>query len=73
VVRAQRKPASLGIEGLIGEIGEVRGAVTAKGRVKVFVHGEYWDADTDGPLAVGDTVRVVESSGMRIRVRRQEP
>ena len=32
-------------------------------RVKVFVHGEYWDADTDEPLAVGDAVEVAAREG----------
>jgi len=38
---------------------------------RVFVHGEYWDALADVPLATGDAVRVVGvEEGMRLRVER---
>ena len=39
--------------------------------LKVFVHGEYWDADSDEPLAVGDAVEVISVDGLRVRVRRR--
>jgi membrane-bound serine protease (ClpP class) len=58
----------LGREGLIDEIGEVR--VKLKPRGKVFVHGEYWDAESDGEIEVGEAVRVVGFDGMRLRVQR---
>ena len=44
--------------------------VDGDGRAKIFVHGEYWDADTDGPVAVGDAVEVTAIAGLRLRVRR---
>ncbi len=69
VVRAHRRRPSVGAEGMIGEIGHVR-RVDGDGRAKIFVHGEYWDADTDGPVAVGDAVEVTAIAGLRLRVRR---
>jgi membrane-bound serine protease (ClpP class) len=54
------------MEGLIGEIGEVRDRLAPKG--KIFVHGEYWNANADGEIDVGDKVRVVGYDGMRLTV-----
>jgi membrane-bound serine protease (ClpP class) len=68
VFRSQKSKPSLGVEGLIGEIGEVRGKLTPKG--KVFVHGEYWNAQADGEIDVGEKVKVVGyDDGMCLRVR----
>ena len=72
VLRAQRSPVRTGAEGLPGEIGIVR--VGPRGELKVFVHGEQWDAVADGSLHDGDRVAVVRvESGLRLRVRRHEP
>jgi membrane-bound serine protease (ClpP class) len=68
VFRSQKSKPSLGIEGLIGEIGEVRGKLTPKG--KVFVHGEYWNAQAEGEIDVGEKVKVVGyDDGMCLKVR----
>ena len=69
VVRTQRQRSSVGAEGMLGEIGQVRRVLVPGRRVKVFVHGEYWDADTNEPLAEGDAVEVTAVNGMRMRVR----
>ena len=73
VVRTQRSRSRVGAEGMVGEIGEVRRPLDRQGRVKVFVHGEYWDATADEPLDIGDAVEVVGVEGMRMRVRRSSP
>lgn len=70
VVRTQRRRSTVGAEGMIGERGQVRRVLVPARQVKVFVHGEYWDAETDEPLDVGDTVEVAAMSGLRLRVRR---
>lgn len=70
VVRTQRQRSSVGAEGMVGELGQVRRVLAPGRRVKVFVHGEYWDADTDESLAEGDTVEVTAVNGLRVRVRR---
>lgn len=69
VVRAQRRQPVSGAEGMVGEVGHVR-RVDGDGRLKVFVHGEYWEADADEALAVGDAVEVTAVEGLRVRVRR---
>ena len=69
VVRTQRSKPSLGREGLIGEIGEVRQRIVAPGG-KIRVHGEYWNAVADEPIEVGEPVEVTQVNGLRLKVRR---
>ncbi len=69
VVRTQRGRYVSGIEGMTGERGKAVSEVGEKGRV--FVHGEYWDAWSESPIAPGETVEVVRvGEGMRLEVRR---
>jgi membrane-bound serine protease (ClpP class) len=69
VVRAQVGRAKTGIEGLIGEIGVVKIALSPEG--KVFVHGELWQAVADEPLPVGCRVRVTGVRGLVLEVCRE--
>lgn len=68
VVRSQQSKPTMGMEGLIGEIGEVRSKLGPAG--KIFVHGEYWNARADGEIDVGEKVQVIGYDGMALRVRR---
>ena len=70
VFRSQKAKPTLGMDGLIGEIGEVRTKLSPSG--KVFVHGEYWNAQTqtDGQINVGDKVQIVGYDGMNLKVKR---
>jgi len=68
VFRSQKAAPALGKEGLIGQIGEVRGKLAPTGRI--FVHGENWRAEADAPIDVGEKVRVVGYDGMQLKVRR---
>ena len=68
VFRSQKTSPALGKEGLIGQIGEVRGRLAPTGRI--FVHGENWRAEADAPIDVGEKVRVVGYDGMQLKVRR---
>jgi membrane-bound serine protease (ClpP class) len=70
VVRTQRGKPSLGREGLIGEIGEVRQRIAAPPGGKILVHGEYWNATADEPIEVGEQAEVMQMSGLRLKVRR---
>ncbi len=73
VVRGQRRKVTVGVEGMIGEVGQVRRVLGPGHRVKVFVHGEYWDAEADEAVEVGQSVQVVAVDGLRMRVRRTAP
>ena len=68
VVRSQSAAPTLGMEGLIGKVGEARSKLSPNG--KVFVHGEYWNAQGDGEIEPGDRVKVVGYDGMRLKVVR---
>jgi membrane-bound serine protease (ClpP class) len=68
VFRSQKSKPTLGLEGLLGEIGEVRGKLSPTG--KIFVHGEYWNAQAEGEIDVGEKVQVVGYDGRCLRVSR---
>jgi membrane-bound serine protease (ClpP class) len=66
VVKARRNKAVTGAQGLIGETGVAKTALSPQG--KVFVHGELWDAIATTPLAVGELVRVDKVDGLTLEV-----
>jgi membrane-bound serine protease (ClpP class) len=39
----------------------------------VFVHGEYWKARSDAPIARGSRVRVVGVEGLLVTVTAEDP
>lgn len=67
-VRTWRQQPVSGLEGLIGEVGVVRERLAPRGRV--WVHGEYWTAESDEEIEAGQKVRVVGIDRMVLRVRR---
>jgi membrane-bound serine protease (ClpP class) len=68
VFKSQKLTQTTGMDGLIGEIGEVRIKLGPVG--KVFVHGEYWNAEADSEIDVGAKVEVTGYQGMRLKVSR---
>ena len=56
-----------GVEGMIGERGEVIEAVGA-GRGRVKVYGEIWAARSGAPLGPGERVRVAAVDGLTLEV-----
>ncbi len=69
VFRSQKSRPTMGFEGLVGELGEVRAKLSPSG--KVFVHGEYWNAQADDEIGVGERVEVIGYEGMSLKVRRR--
>src|SRR5438094_951780 len=57
VFRSQKSRPTLGLEGLLGEVGEVRGKLNPAG--KIFVHGEYWNAQADAEIDMSEKVNAV--------------
>lgn len=55
-----------GMDGMIGETGLVKDALNPVGRVQV--HGELWEAEAEGLVAEGETVRVDSVAGLKIKV-----
>ena len=68
VFRSQKAKPSLGIEGLIGEVGLAREKLSPRGMV--FVHGEYWTAEADEAIETGERVQVVGLDRMVLKVKR---
>lgn len=70
VVKAQRRQATTGQEGLIGAVGVVRDILDPKGTV--LCAGEHWRATAeDGPIGVEEEVVVVRVEGLTLVVRRR--
>jgi len=68
VLRAQMSKPSTGAAGLVGERGVARTALAPEGRV--FIHGEYWTAMSEEPIAAGEPVEVVKVINLKLLVRR---
>ncbi len=60
-----------GIEGLVGERGEVIAACDPLGQVRV--RGEIWAATSDPAAAVGESIRVTAVEGLTVRVEPAPP
>jgi len=57
-----------GTGGLVGASGEVRVRIAPRG--KVWVNGEYWNAESDEEIEVGQKIEVVAVQGLMMRVRK---
>jgi membrane-bound serine protease (ClpP class) len=69
VIRAHAKKVHTGREGLVGELGFAQTDLKPEG--KVFVHGELWNAETQGEIPQGSRVRVIKVlENLRIRVEK---
>jgi membrane-bound serine protease (ClpP class) len=66
VVKAQHRRTQTGLEGLIGATCEV--CVTINPTGKVFVHGEYWNAQSLIPIYKGEQAVITGVSDMRLTV-----
>ena len=70
VVRERKGRARTGIEGLVGEIGEVRVAIAPATPGWLFVHGEIWRARSAETLEVGARARIKAVHGLELDVSR---
>jgi len=66
VMKARAGKAITGTSALLNELGHAYTALTPSG--KVFVHGEYWDAESNTPIEAGKEVRVTSVDGMKLHV-----
>ena len=66
-VKSQRRKIKTGMEGLIGGIAEVKHWDGKKG--KVFIHGELWEAESDGELQEGKKAEIIAFKGMKLIVK----
>ena len=68
-LRARLKRPTTGKEGLVGEIGVAKSKLDPVG--KVFVHGEFWNAESDEPIEEGEEVIVSEVQRMKLKVSKR--
>jgi membrane-bound serine protease (ClpP class) len=68
VFRSHLTRSMTGAAGMVGERGVVYTPLNPEGQV--FVHGEYWQAVSDVPIAKGEAVEVLEVMELKLRVRR---
>jgi len=66
--RAWRQKPVSGMGGLVGARGEVRVRIAPRG--KVWVNGEYWNAESDEEIEVGQKIEVVALHGLVMKVRK---
>lgn len=69
MIRDMRRPASTGVEGMIGGVGRVIGNGTRG--IKVAYRGEIWDADCREEAAEGEAVEVTGLERMRLIVQKR--
>ena len=71
VGRSNFREQTAGVSELIGLVGKATTALDPEG--KVFVRGEYWNANADGEVGQGQAVEVMGVDGLLLRVRRANP
>ncbi|MBE9529084.1 MAG: nodulation protein NfeD [Proteobacteria bacterium] len=69
-LRIYRKRPVSGIEGFVGEEGTVVEKIGEGSVGKVFVDGEYWNAESAEEIAKDERVRVVEVKGLKLHVEK---
>jgi membrane-bound serine protease (ClpP class) len=67
VLRSQTRRALTGKPAMVGERGVAYTDLKPEGQV--FVHGEYWQAESEQPVAAGENVEVVKVVNLKLLVR----
>ncbi|MEO6964925.1 MAG: NfeD family protein, partial [Acidobacteriaceae bacterium] len=67
-VRARRAKVQTGGEALLGTIAVAQTALNPNGHV--LVRGELWQAHSQTPIAAGETVRILNRTGLLLEVER---
>jgi len=67
-LRAQSLPVRTGKEAMVGKTAPALAPIDAHSG-KVFVEGEYWNAVSDTPIPLGNSVKIVGISGLTLKVR----
>jgi len=67
-LRAQGRKVATGVEGMVGEVGTASTDISESGTV--YIHGEYWNAQSEKPITKGDRIRVVGVDGLVLKVEK---
>ena len=70
VFRMHFRRSMAGAQGMVGERGVAYTSLDPEGQV--FVHGEYWRAVSEEPIAPGESVEIVNVSHLKLLVRKIE-
>jgi len=69
-LKARKLPVAIGVETLVGKVGHVTQTLNPRGIVQL--EAEEWSAESvGGTIEVGQSVEVVEVTGVRLRVRKK--
>ena len=68
VLRSRKWKTQTGVEGMIGQLGAVVGAISAGGEGMVRVHSELWQASAAEAIPEGAVVRVLRVQGLKVVV-----
>jgi membrane-bound serine protease (ClpP class) len=68
VFRSHLRRSMTGTEGMVGERGVAYTPLNPEGQI--FVHGEYWRAESQEPIAAGEPVEVLKVVDLKLLVRR---
>lgn len=71
VIKAMKRKPATGKEGLIGEIGTAESDINSI-EGKVFIHGEYWNAESSEMIKEGEKVEVLEVERLKLKVKKKE-
>lgn len=71
VIKAMKRKPATGKEGLIGEIGTAESDINST-EGKVFIHGEYWNAESSEMIKEGEKVEVLEVERLKLKVKKKE-
>ena len=69
VFQAMNRKKETGVEGLVGETGVARTDIDPR-QGRVFVHGEWWNAVSDAPIAAGSKVEVESVKNLVLKVKK---
>lgn len=67
-IKARLTKPSTGKEGIIGEIGTVVTKLSPEG--KVAIHGEFWKAESDQSIDVGEKIQVISVNNLMLKVKK---
>ena len=70
VFRSHFRRSMTGAAGMVGERGVAHTELKPEGQV--FVHGEYWHAVSQEPIAAGEPIEVVQVIDLKLLVRRAQ-
>lgn len=69
VFQAMKRKKETGVEGLVGETGAAKTDIDPH-QGRVFVHGEWWNAISDAPIAAGSKVEVETVKNLVLKVKK---